>query len=211
MYLSKQEIQNLDKIKRLNLINSITGIKPANLIGSISKEGNTNLAIFSSIVHLGSNPALLGCFVRPTSEVPRHTYNNIITTGVYTINHIHSHFVEQAHYTAAKFPEEVSEFKQCQFTEEFIKGFPAPYVKESHIKIGMKFLEEIHIKLNNTRLLIGAIQHLIVPDEAINEQGIIDLASVNDVGIAGLNSYYQLNKIASFPYPRVAELPIWKK
>ena len=47
MILSRNDINNLDKISRLNLINSITGYKPANLIGTKSLSGDTNLAIFS--------------------------------------------------------------------------------------------------------------------------------------------------------------------
>ena len=58
MHLTKEQIQKTSRIKRLNIINSITGVKPANLIGSISENGHSNLAVFSSIVHLGSNPAL---------------------------------------------------------------------------------------------------------------------------------------------------------
>ena len=63
------KIKGLEKIYRLNLINSCTGYKSANLIGSIDKEGNTNLAIFSSITHLGSDPAMI-CLLY-TSPSPR--------------------------------------------------------------------------------------------------------------------------------------------
>jgi hypothetical protein len=35
----------------------------------------------------------------------------------------------------------------------------------------------------------------------------IDLEKINTVGISGLNSYYSLKKIKSFPYARVHELP----
>ena len=52
MHLTKEQIQQTSRIKRLNIINSITGVKPANLIGSISDNGHSNLAIFSSVVHL---------------------------------------------------------------------------------------------------------------------------------------------------------------
>ena len=64
MHFSKQDILNTPRIKRLNLINSITGIKPANLIGTISKNSHTNLAIFSSVIHLGSSPSLIGFIIR---------------------------------------------------------------------------------------------------------------------------------------------------
>ena len=88
MILSRNDINNLDKISRLNLINSITGYKPANLIGTKSLSGDTNLAIFSSMVHLGSNPPLLGFFLRPTEIVPIHTYLNIKEYKYYTINSV---------------------------------------------------------------------------------------------------------------------------
>ena len=88
MHLTKNQIKQTSRIKRLNLINSITGIKPANLIGTVSENGHSNLAIFSSIVHLGSNPALLGFILRPQHEVRRDTYDNILQTKYYTINHI---------------------------------------------------------------------------------------------------------------------------
>ena len=52
MHLDEEDIENLDKIYRINLINSCSGYKSANLIGSVSDEGINNLAIFSSITHL---------------------------------------------------------------------------------------------------------------------------------------------------------------
>ena len=112
MIYTKKQINNLDRITRLKLINSVTGIKPANLIGTINKEGNTNLAVFSSLVHLGSDPAILGFISRPPTIDTGHTYRNIQENGFYTINHIHPEFVENAHYTSAKFSKEISEFNQ---------------------------------------------------------------------------------------------------
>ena len=77
MHFDEEQIENLDKIFRINLINSCSGYKSANLIGTISDKGVKNLAVFSSITHLGSNPPLLGFFLRPTEIVPRHTYLNL--------------------------------------------------------------------------------------------------------------------------------------
>jgi len=163
MHLIKQDIQALDKIKRLNIINSITGIKPANLVGTQSKVGKSNLAIISSVVHLGSNPALVGFVMRPTTVVPRHTYDNIKETGVYTINHIHESFMERAHYTSAKFDKQESEFDYCKLTEEYRASFTAPFVKESMLKLGMSLVDEIAIPANGTIMLVGEIQQLIIP------------------------------------------------
>tara|TARA_B100000886_G_scaffold338419_1_gene301203 strand:- start:1333 stop:1965 length:633 start_codon:yes stop_codon:yes gene_type:complete len=207
MYLSKEQIQQTSRIKRLNIINSITGVKPANLIGSISENKHTNLAIFSSVVHLGSNPALLGFMLRPQHEVRRDTYDNIMQTKYYTINHISSDYIENAHYTSAKFDKEDSEFESCNFTEEYLFDFDAPFVKESRVKIGLKLEEMLPIKLNKCVMVIGSIQHLWVDDVALEDDGQINLELLDDVGIGGLNSYYKLKRIAQFPYARVKELP----
>ncbi len=207
MHLTKDDLYQLERRKKLNIINSITGIKPANLIGTVSEENIANLAIFSSIVHLGSNPALLGFIVRPTGEVPRNTYENILANGLFTINHVRESFVKNAHYTSAKFDREVSEFDACGLTDEYLQGFKAPFVKESTIKIGMKYCESIPIERNGTILVIGEVEHIILPDEAVNEKGYIDLEQAETAGISGLNSYYSVEKIASFPYVRVEEVP----
>lgn len=203
---------NLDQIKksdhkfRLNLINSLTGIKPANLVGT--KNGvHLNLAIISSVVHLGSNPPLLGFIMRPKHEVRRDTYNNIISNNCFTVNCVHTSFTEKAHYTSAKFQETVSEFEACGLTPVFKDEFEAPYVEESQLKIGLNMKEIIPISSNNTLMIIGEIEHIYVNKQHLDKRGYIQLADLNVAGIGGLNSYYQLEKIAEYPYARVNETP----
>lgn len=207
LYFDKDSLKSLDKVKRLNIVNSITGIKPANLIGTISPEKLTNLAIFSSVMHLGSNPALLGMVVRPAGDVVRHTYENIKATGCYTINHVHHQTIQLAHYTSAKFDREESEFAACGFTELFVNGWPAPYVAESPVRIGMQLVEELPIKRNGTLLLIGEVTQLYLPAEALSEQGYLDLTTTGSAGISGLNTYYTVQKTGSFPYARPGIVP----
>lgn len=212
MVLTKSEIQNLEKVKRLNIVNSITGIKPGNLVATKSIDGLTNVAIMSSIVHLSSNPALIGFITRPHGEFRRDTFNNIIETKCFTINHIHKDIIEKAHFTSAKFEQSISEFDSCGLTEEYLKNQYAPFVKESSIKIGLKYCEHIPIQSSNTTMIVGEIEQLIVPDKYIQPNGYIDLSVANSVGISGLNSYYDLNFMESFPYARVQNVPShWDK
>ena len=201
-----KNISEYSKLYRLNLINSITGYKPANLIGTKSNNEISNLAIFSSVVHLGSKPPLIGIITRPNT-VPRDTYKNIISNKTYTINHISKNMVERAHYTSAKFNEEDSEFDYCNFEEEYIDGFNAPFVKESQIKIGMKLVEEKNIETNNTILIIGEVQKIVVDDNYIDEDGSLDYHKLNSVCISGLDTYYETNKISKYPYARKDGLP----
>jgi flavin reductase (DIM6/NTAB) family NADH-FMN oxidoreductase RutF len=204
--IKKQDILKMDKIYRLNLINSIPGYKSANLIGTKSSVGQTNLTVFSSVIHVGSNPALLGFIVRP-AVVPRHTYTNLKSTGVFTINHVHKNIVDKAHYTSAKFNENVSEFNAVGLTEEYLSEFYAPFVKESKIKVACSFVEEHEIKANNTILVIGEIQSIFLPDFIVSENGEIDLDYIDDVCISGLYNYHEAKRMAAFDYSRPGKIP----
>ena len=75
-FFTNKDIQEFEHLYKINLVNSLSGYKSANLIGTLSKEGKENLAVFSSVVHLGSSPPILGFILRPTT-VPRDTYKNI--------------------------------------------------------------------------------------------------------------------------------------
>ena len=200
------DFSSLSRFYRANLINSITGYKPAMLIGTQNKEGKHNLAIFSSVVHLGADPALIGFIQRPVG-VSGDTFRNISATGMYTINHVHESFVEKAHYTSARFESEVSEFDACKLTPEHIDGFNAPFVKESLVKIGMELVEVIPITHNDTKLVIGKIKHLIIDEQAIREDGNVDLEKLNSVAISGLENYHRVSPLQTFPYAKVEQLP----
>ena len=130
MHYTRENINTLDKITRINLINSCSGYKSANLIGSISKEGVPNVAVFSSVTHLGSNPPTLGFILRPTT-VPRDTYKNIKETGVFTINHIFEDIIADAHHSSAKYDQEVSEFDMTNLESQYHQNCIAPFVKGS--------------------------------------------------------------------------------
>jgi hypothetical protein len=51
--ISQDDLSKLEKVERLNLINSCTGYKSANLIATKSLDGAVNVAIFSSSTHFG--------------------------------------------------------------------------------------------------------------------------------------------------------------
>ena len=198
----RTDIDQMDKIFRLNLINSCTGFKSANLLGTKSLNGVSNVAVFSSITHLGSNPPLIGFILRPTT-VPRDTYRNIKDTGVFTVNHIYSDIIEDAHHTSAKYPDEVSEFTKTGLEEEFLGDFPAPFVKGAKIRLGCRFLNEYEIKENDTLHLVSAIEHVFVADQNIQqEDGWLKLENANTVAINGLDGYATTSLLDRYAYAR---------
>ncbi|MGY5847922.1 flavin reductase family protein [Salegentibacter sp. HM20] len=201
-HITAEEIKAMEKIPRLNLVNSITGYKSANLIATKSREHGPNLAIFSSVTHLGSDPALLGFITRPIKEVPRNTYKNIRENNFFTVNHIQKNMIESAHQTAAKYDEEISEFQKTGLKEEYLDNFYAPYVKQSAIKIGCRYVNEYLIKENNTVMVIGAIEHIYFEEGIQAPDGWLRLDDAETVAINGLDGYALPQLLDRFHYAR---------
>ncbi|MBO6607543.1 flavin reductase family protein [Psychroserpens sp.] len=200
-YISNEQLDNFHHIYRINLINSCSGYKSANLLGSVSKEGIENVAVFSSVTHIGSNPPMLGFFLRPTT-VLRNTYENIKTTGVYTINHIHEAILEDAHHTSAKYDANISEFDKTNLHPEYKNDFQAPFVKGAPVQLAMEYVEEYEIKANNTILLIGKITGLYVDEDLLEDDGFINLSKAKVSAINGLDGYAIPELKTRFGYQR---------
>jgi flavin reductase (DIM6/NTAB) family NADH-FMN oxidoreductase RutF len=192
---------SLDKNKRVHLINSLGGFKSVSLVGTSDLEGNTNLAIFSSIFHIGANPPLIGLIFRP-SPPERNTFNNIINTGYFTLNHINESIYKKAHQTSARYDQDVSEFEKTGLTPEFKDHFFAPYVSESKIQLGVEFKEKIDISVNNTTLIIGEIIHIYIPEDIINEDGFVDIEKANTITCSGLDSYHKTVQLDRLSYAK---------
>jgi flavin reductase (DIM6/NTAB) family NADH-FMN oxidoreductase RutF len=202
MVIDQETLTHYDSRFRATLINSLAGLKQAVLIGTKSKDGATNLAIFNSLIHIGANPALWGFICRPAT-VRRDTLNNILETGYYTINYIATQDHKKAHQTSANYTEEVSEFDACGFTESYHPDFDVPFTAEAPIKVAMKFEEKIDISINNTMLIIGSIQHIEIDEKLIASDGFVDLAQANTLACSGLDAYFEARLIERLSYAKV--------
>lgn len=200
-YFSSADIIQMETRYRAAFINSLTGFKSASLIGTADKMGNVNLAIFSSVFHLGSNPALIGFINRPDS-VDRHTLDNILETNVYTINHIDKNIFRQAHQTSARYPKDISEFEATGLTPEYIDAFKAPFVKESPLKIGLELAERHDLSINGTILVIGKILHVTLPESCMNTDGFVNIENAGSITISGLDTYHTTQKLARLSYAK---------
>ena len=200
-HINHSDILKLGTRERVQLITHITGPRSAHLIGTYNNDQSTNLAIFNTVTHIGSNPPYLGFILRPTT-VERQTYNNIISKGHFTVNQIQSSFYKKAHQTSAKYAAGISEFEATQLTAEIIDAFEAPFVKESAIKIGLSFQEEQIIKCNNTRLIIGKIEKIILPEATTQNEEIINHEDLDSISVSGFDSYYKVQKLEQLDYAR---------
>jgi flavin reductase (DIM6/NTAB) family NADH-FMN oxidoreductase RutF len=200
-HFSLAEIETWERFYRANFINSLTGFKSVSLIGTKNETGLTNLGVFSSIVHIGSNPALVGYINRPLEAAP-HTLANIEATNYYTINHIQPSFLEIAHQTSAKYDAAISEFDAVGLTPEYLNDFSAPFVQESTVKYGLELQEIIPIKLNNTFLVIGKIVSAYLNENIVQADGFLQLEKANSLSSNGIDAYYETNLHSRYEYAK---------
>lgn len=199
--ITPDEIMAADRFYRMHLINTIGGLRSALLIGTIGHRGVTNLGVFNSVTHLGATPPLLGFVMRPLT-VPRHTYHNIKAKGYFTLNHIHPDFLEKAHQTSANYDAQTSEFSAVGLTPQFTDTHPAPYVEESRVKLGLKFVEEHPIQSNGTIFMVGKLVEILFTDGVLEPDGHLNTEKSESLAVLGLDGYYRGVKEKQLSYAR---------
>ena len=200
-HLTSEDITALEPRFRARFINSLSGFKSANLVGTQDAKGITNLSMISSAFHIGADPALMGMIIRPDG-VPRDTLDNIKQTGVYTINQVSAQIYKQAHQTSARYDVGVSEFEQVGLTAEYINHVAAPFVAQSRLKFSLQVREIIPLAINNTILVIGEISHVLFVEQALKADGYLDIESLETVAVSGLDGYHTTKRLSRLSYAK---------
>ncbi len=201
MILSKTDLEQLEQRYRTAFINSLAGFRQAVLVGTQSAEGNSNLAIYNSLIHLGANPALFGLINRPDS-VQRDTLQNIKDTKTYTLNYVKSSHYKKAHQTSARYEKGVSEFEEVGFTKLYKSSSTSPFVAEAEVQIAMQLEEIIPITINGTILIIGSLEQIEINESLIGKDGFVDLSTAEILVSQGLDAYFTTNTIGRLDYAK---------
>lgn len=204
MITDLEQIIEMEQRYRTTFINSLPGFKNLQLVGTIDKDGISNLSLFNSVFHIGASPPLLGMVFRPESY-ERDTLKNIMDNGQYTLNNVLPQWYENAHQTSARFEPNISEFRACGFTPAYIPRFKAPFVQESTVKIGMSFLDIMDIAYNKTYILVGEIVMVQMEDGLVADDGFVDHQKAGSVTVSGLDSYYSTNELGRLAYAKPVE------
>lgn len=189
---TSQDLDGEERLYRRNLFNRLTGSRTVWLLGTRSLDGNSNLGLFSQIVHVSTSPPLIGIVFRP--ETPRHqTLENIRQTRSFTLNSVRiDHFLE-AHRTSAAYAADVNEFEASGLKEERIEGFHAPFVKDALVKIALEPMESHTIESNLCRFVVAKVQEFSVREDQLDSDR---LPSPEDwLNVSGLDLYMSNNRL----------------
>lgn len=199
--ITRQDLTQMERRYRANLINSVTGCKQVHLLGTKNEGGQANLSIVNSVFHVGANPALLGVVFRPP-RAENTSLGNIRRNIEYTLNNILPAFYQQAHQASAAYPPEISEFETCGLTPFYQDAFGAPFVAESTIQIGLRLQQELPLDINDTTIVIGEIVSIRTHNEWIADDGYVDQHAAGSITVAGLDSYFTNQPLGRLPYAK---------
>jgi flavin reductase (DIM6/NTAB) family NADH-FMN oxidoreductase RutF len=185
-WYNNADAQQWERYYRANMISGLSGYKAAMLVATVNEDASANLALFQNIVHVGTNPALIGMINRPEAATP-HTLNNIRRTRFFTLNTVQQAFVAQAHQASAAYQQD--EFEATGLQKQWIDQFPVPFVAASAIKVGLSLVEIMPIRINQTFFIIGQVECFYVPDDLLKPDGYINLAAADVVCTSGLDGY----------------------
>jgi flavin reductase (DIM6/NTAB) family NADH-FMN oxidoreductase RutF len=202
----KNELLELNSRYRATLINSLAGFKTAVLIATENSLGQSNLAIFNSLIHIGANPPIYAFICRPDT-VKRDTLTNILETGYYSFNYVKSSEFVKAHQTSAKYDTEISEFEAVGFEKSYLNDFRAPFIKDAAVKIAMKFIEKIDIAINGTIMVLGSVEKIIFEDDLLSEDGFVALEKADVLACTGLDAYYKTSFLGRLSYAKTDAEP----
>jgi flavin reductase (DIM6/NTAB) family NADH-FMN oxidoreductase RutF len=199
------DIQSWDRFYRGNFINCLSGFKSATLIGTINENEQPNLALFSNIVHIGADPALIGFINRPKAAAP-HTLQNIEATGWFSMNHINPAIIAPAHQSSAKYDEEINEFDATGLTIAYHNNLPIPFVAESQIQYAMELVNIMPIPQNGTFLVIGAVKEVWIQQEQIVQpDGFLAIEQAGSICSLGTDAYYTCHLTNRYAYAKPNE------
>jgi len=136
---------------------------------------------------------------RPAT-VDRHTLSNILATGYWTLNHVHSQIAEQAHQCSARY--NLSEFEATGLTPLFEKEISAPFVAESRIRYALQLKEILDITSNNTKLIVGEVTFIYLDDGLQETDGGINLEQADTLASTALDTYFRITRYRQLPYAK---------
>lgn len=195
----------MERIYRGNLVNSVTGFKSANLLATRSKNGVDNVAIFSSVTHLGSDPAMFSFVQRPLGHGAGHTYKNLKETGYITLNHINMSIVNPAHQSSAKYDPSISEFEALNIEKQMRDGISVPFVKQATIQVAASYENEYYLKENDCILVICRITDIYLKDGIQLDDGWVNLEKAGTITINGLDGYATASVKKRLSYAKVGK------
>ena len=164
-------IKELDAKSIYQLLISGISPRPIALVGSLDKDGRSNLAPFSFFNAFGANPPIIGFSpaLSGRTGLPKDTLLNIKETKEFTVSIVNSSIVEQISLSSCEFEKNIDEFIKTGLTKYKSKNIGAYGVQESNFIMECKLYNIIDLGGNpgSGNLILGEVLQFHINKEII--------------------------------------------
>lgn len=126
---------------------------------------------------VNTDPPMISVSIRP----PRHSYAQIVQSGVFCLNLVSRDMCRAADYCGVKSGRDVDKFRETGLTARAVEGFGAPAVQEAPAFLCCRVSQRI--PLGSHELFLCAVEQVYVRDDLFGEDGSLHLER------AGLTAY----------------------
>lgn len=163
------DLLSLAPADRYKILSSLVTPRPIAWVTTVNPGGQVNAAPFSFFNVFGSKPPILALAPGDRSPgIPKDTAANIRATGEFVVQLVTEELCPQMVTTAEPFEAGINELEKAGLTTAPSKTITPPRIAEAPVAFECK--EHQTIQIGSNRLVLGLIQHLIVPDGLLDSE-----------------------------------------
>jgi len=180
--------------------------RPICFASTVDAAGNVNLSPYSFFNVVSGDPPLLAFapLLSGRNGSAKDTLNNVRAVPEVTINVVHHAIVEQMSLTSTAYPSEVNEFEKAALTQVQSEVVKPPRVAES--PVSFECVVDRVVALGDGpmagNLIIARVVRIHVADEYLDQDGALDIRSLDLVGRMGGADYIRAVPEALFEIPK---------
>lgn len=182
---------------------AIVAPRPIGWIGSRGRDGKDNLAPYSFFNAVSSSPPV----VMFSSDTVKDSFTNIEETGVFTASLVSRDLAEKMNTTSASLPLGESEFEAAGLTAVNGQLVDAAFVGEAYAALECRVTRMMAAPTldgfpTESRLVFGQVVGIHIREDAIGENGLLDMARIRPVGRMGYLDYAECGAPFQMKRPR---------
>jgi len=198
MNFKKFTTKELDVKSVYHLLISGVSPRPIALVGSLDKNGASNLAPFSFFNAFGANPPIIGFSpaLSGRTGLPKDTLLNIKETKEFTVSIVNSSIVEQISLSSCEFDKNIDEFIKTGLTKYKSEDIAAYGVQESNFIMECKLHDIIELGGNpaSGNLILGEVVQFHINESILTKTNQIDPYKLDPIARNGGNWYTEAKK-----------------
>jgi flavin reductase (DIM6/NTAB) family NADH-FMN oxidoreductase RutF len=198
-------LANATKKQIYSLLGGLVAPRPIAWITSLNDAGQLNAAPFSAYNYMGMDPPIVAVGIANEpgpGTTPKHTAQNIRTTGEFVVNVVNEVVAETMNFTAIDFPPEIKALEIADLKTEPSLIVKVPRIAASPASLECR--EIMTVEIGHNRIILGQVLAIHVKDEFIDQTGhYIRAEELHAIGrMNGLGAYVK-TKDAFFHIPRM--------